>query len=171
MKTLYESILDDEDVLVRNIYKDINNPVTYFINNYTIKKINDKYDLQDQLDKDKKFLNLVREFFKFDDGLYWEVGGVKSQDYIKNPLTRTVKLMDKDGNNIMNITHMSEFNELHLCLKKPDIIKNISKNLHKNYIKNFSKIKNDIKKIFKIEYSTFKTSEWGFFVIQDNVIL
>ena len=171
MKSLYESILDDEDVLVRNIHKDINNPVTYFINNYTIKKINDKYDLQDQLDKDKKFLNLVREFFKFDDGLYWEVNGVKSPDYINNPKSRTVKLKDNDGNNIMNITHMSEIGELHVCLKKPEIIQNISKNLHKNYIKNFGKIKREIEKLFNIKYSTFKTNDWGFFVIQDEVIL
>ena len=167
MKSLYESILDDENVLMSGLKEYIDNPIVYFINKYTIGKIDNKYDLQNELDRDKKFLNLVREFFKFDDSLYWEVNGVKSQDYIKNPLTRTVKLMDKDGNNIMNLTHMSEFNELHVCLLKPEIIQNINKNLHKNYIKNFSKIKSIIKKLFNVKYSTFRTNDWGFFTIEN----
>ena len=164
MKTLYESILDDENVLMGDLKEYINNPIAYFISKYTIGKINNKYNLQKELDHDEKFLNLIKEFFKFDDGIYWEVNGVKSQDYIKNPKTRTVKLKDNNGDVIMNLTHMSEFSELHVCLLKPEFIR---KNLHKNYIKNFSKIKSKIEELFNVKYSTFRTNNWGFFVIKN----
>ena len=167
MKSLYESILDDEEVLIGDLKEYIDNPIEYFINRYTIGKINNKYNLQDELDRDKKFLDLIKEFFKFDNGIYWEVNGVKSSDYIKNPKSRTVQLKDNNGNNIMNLTHMSEFGELHVCLLKPEIIQNISKNLHKNYIKNFSKIKREIEKLFNVKYSTFRTNNWEFFAIEN----
>ena len=59
MKTLYESILDDEDVLISNAIKDTKNPF-YFIANLMSNKVN-LIDYKQEIDKSfKKFIKELK---------------------------------------------------------------------------------------------------------------
>ena len=74
MKSLYESILDDEDVLVRSIKSDVqklDNPINYFILYWedNIKKLESekKSNLKNSsLSNDKLMNDKIKKFFKFD---------------------------------------------------------------------------------------------------------
>lgn len=59
MKTLYESILDDEDILISNAIKDTNNPFQ-FVSNLMSNKVNLK-DYKQEIDKSfKKFIKELK---------------------------------------------------------------------------------------------------------------
>ena len=62
MKTLRESILDDEDKLIDDIKKHVNNPVSYIISKYTDKKLS-YTQLNGELRFDDALNKLIKDFF------------------------------------------------------------------------------------------------------------
>lgn len=162
MKTLYESILDDEDILIDDIKKYINNPITYIISKYTNKKLSYP-QLNGELRFDERLNKLTKDFFKFDDGFYWNALSNSGSSVVGN----NFQLMDKNRINIANFTHMLDSNEIDVCLLRPDYIAERFDS-HKNYIKNYSKIKRELKQIFKdkMKYIRMLSNDFDFFVIK-----
>jgi hypothetical protein len=162
MKTLYESILDDEDVLVQNVKIDISNPISYIINRYTNKKLSYP-QLNHELRFDEQLNKLTKDFFKFDDGFYWNALATSGSTVVGN----SFQLIDKNSINIANFTHMLDSNEIDVCLLRPDYIAERFDS-HKNYIKNYNKIKKELKRIFKdkIRYIRMRGNDFDFFVIK-----
>ena len=162
MKTLYESILDDEDVLVQNVKIDISNPISYIINRYTNKKLSYP-QLNHELRFDERLNKLTKEFFKFDDGFYWDAFATSSSTAVGN----SFQLMDKNRVNIADFTHMLDSNELDVSLLRPDYIAERFDS-HKNYIKNYNKIKKELKQIFKdkIRHIRIQSNDFDLFVIK-----
>ena len=162
MKSLYESILDDEDKLIDDIKKHINNPVSYIISKYTDKKLSYP-QLNGELRFDERLNKLTKDFFKFDDGFYWNALSSSGSVTVGN----SFQLMDKNNVNIANFTHMTYDGELDVCLLRPDYIAERFDS-HKNYIKNYSKIKRELKQIFKdkMKYIRLHGNNFDFFVIK-----
>ena len=162
MKTLYESILDDEDALIGDIKKYINNPVSYIISKYTNKKLSYP-QLNGELRFDDTLNKLTKDFFKFDDGFYWNALATSGSTVVGN----SFQLMDKNRVNIANFTYMLDSNEIDVCLLRPDYIAERFDS-HKNYIKNYGKIKRELKQIFKdkMKYIRMSSSNFDFFVIK-----
>ena len=128
MKSLCESILDDEDKLMDDIKKYINNPVSYIISKYTNKKLSYP-QLNGELRFDEQLNKLTKDFFKFDDGFYWNALATSGSEVVGN----NFQLMDKNRVNIANFTHMLDSNEIDVCLLRPDYIAERFDS-HKNYI-------------------------------------
>lgn len=162
MKSLRESILDDEDKLIDDIKKHVNNPVVYIISKYTNKKLSYP-QLNGELRFDDALNKLIKDFFKFDDGFYWNALSNSGSNVMGN----SFQLMDENRVNIANFTHMLDSNELDVCLLRPDYIAERFDS-HKNYIKNYNKIKKELKKIFKDKIIYIKTlkDNFDFFVIK-----
>ena len=162
MKSLRESILDDEDVLVQNVKVDISNPISYIISKYTNKKLSYS-QLNHELRFDEQLNKLTKDFFKFDDGFYWNALPTSGSEVVGN----NFQLMDKNRVNIANFTHMLDSNEIDVCLLRPDYIAERFDS-HKNYIKNYSKIKKELKQIFKdrMKYIRMLSNNFDFFVIK-----
>lgn len=162
MKSLYESILDDEEKLIDDIKKHVNNPVVYIISKYIDKKISYP-QLNHELRFDDTLNKLTKDFFKFDDGFYWNALSTSGSNTVGN----SFQLMDKNSINIANFTHMTYDGELHVCLLRPDYIAERFDS-HKNYIKNYSKIKRELKQIFnnKMKYIRILSNNFDFFVIK-----
>ena len=162
MKSLYESILDDEDKLIDDIKKHVNNPVSYIISKYTDKKLSYP-QLNGELRFDDALNKLIKDFFKFDDGFYWNALSTAGIDTVGN----NFQLMDKNNINIADFTHRLDSNEIDVCLLRPDYIAERFDS-HKNYIKNYGKIKRELKQIFKdkMKYIRPRSSYFDFFVIK-----
>jgi hypothetical protein len=162
MKSLRESILDDEDKLIDDIKKHVNNPVSYIISKYTDKKLSYP-QLNGELRFDDALNKLIKDFFKFDDGFYWNALSTAGSVTVGN----SFQLMDENRVNIANFTHMLDSNELDVCLLRPDYIAERFDS-HKNYIKNYSKIKRELKQIFKdkMKYIRMPSNNFDFFVIK-----
>ena len=114
MKSLHESILDDENLLIQNVKKDVNNPILYIISKYTNTKLSYP-QLNHELRFDELLNKLTKEFFKFDDGFYWNALATSGSDVVGN----SFQLMDKNRVNIANFTHMLDSNEIEVCLLRP----------------------------------------------------
>ena len=162
MKSLRESILDDEDKLIDDIKKHVNNPVSYIISKYTDKKISYP-QLNHELRVDDALNKLTKDFFKFDDGFYWNALSTSGSVTVGS----SFQLMDKNKINIANFTHMLDSNEIDVCLLRPDYIAERFDS-HKNYIKNYGKIKRELKQIFKdkMKYIRPYSNNFDFFVIK-----
>jgi hypothetical protein len=163
MKSLRESILDDEDVLVQNVKVDISNPISYIISKYTNKKLSYP-QLNGELRFDERLNKLTKDFFKFDDGFYWNALSNAGSNVVGN----SFQLMDKNSVNIANFTHMLDSDEIDVCLLRPDYIAERFDS-HKNYIKNYSKIKRELKQIFKDKMKYIRmlpSNNFDFFVIK-----
>lgn len=160
MKSLRESILDDEDILIDDIKKYINNPVTYIISKYINKKLSYS-QLNHELRFDERLNKLTKDFFKFDDGFYWNV--LANSGIVGN----SFQLMDKNRINIANFSHMLDSNEIDVCLLRPNYIAERFDS-HKNYIKNYNKIKKELKQTFKdkMRYVRVLGNNFDFFVIK-----
>lgn len=98
MKTLYESILDDEDILVQNVKVDISNPISYIISKYTNKKLSYP-QLNGELRFDERLNKLTKEFFKFDDGFYWNTLSTSSSVTVGNSFQLMIKYIRMLSNN------------------------------------------------------------------------
>lgn len=162
MKSLYESILDDEDVLVQNVKMDINNPISYIISKYTNKKLSYP-QLNGELRFDDALNKLIKDFFKFDDGFYWHALATSGSEVVGN----SFQLLDKDRINIANFEHNLDSNTIEVSLLTPKYIAERFDS-HKKYIKNYNKIKKELKKIFKDKIFYIKTlnGNFDFFVIK-----
>ena len=167
MKTLYESILDDEDVLVddlKDYLKKIDNPLNYFILYWVdnIKKLESekKSNLKNSsLSNDKLMNNKIKRFFKFDsDDFKWEciffefsTGAISINCSIKD--NTNVKLIYFE---YYEYTHKKPSIVLHLL--NPQYIKDNFPELYNDkYIKNYKSI---IKKLEK-DFSKFRFEKYS----------
>lgn len=162
MKSLRESILDDEDKLIDDIKKYANNPVSYIISKYTDKKLSYP-QLNGELRFDDALNKLIKDFFKFDDGFYWNALATSGNDAVGN----SFQLLDKNRVNIANFEHKLGSNVIEVSLLTPKYIAERFDS-HKNYIKNYNKIKKELKQIFKDRIIYIKTlnDNFDFFVIK-----
>ena len=162
MKSLRESILDDEDILIQNVKVDISNPISYIISKYTNKKLSYP-QLNGELRFDERLNKLIKDFFKFDDGFYWNALATSGSSVVGN----SFQLMDKNNINIADFTHMLDSNEIDVSLLRPDYIAERFDS-HKNYIKNYNKIKKELKQIFKdkMRYIRIQSNNFDLFVIK-----
>ena len=162
MRTLYESILDDEDVLVGSIKSDVqklDNPITYFILYWVdnIKKLESekKSNLKNSsLSNDKLMNNKIKRFFKFNsDEFKWECIFSKFSTGVYAG-TIMINCSIKDNTNIKLIhfeyceyTYSKPSITLHLL--NPQYIKDNFPELYNDkYIKNYKSIINKLKKDF-----------------------
>jgi hypothetical protein len=178
MKSLYESILDDEDILVGNIKSDIkklDNPINYFISYWVdnIKKLESekKSNLKNSsLSNDKLMNNKIKRFFKFDsDDFKWECIFFKfSTDAI------TINCSIKDNTNVKLIyfeyheyTHKKP--SIKLQLLNPQYIKDNFPELYNDkYIKNYKSIINKLKKDFSdFRFDNYSSDgEWNVYYME-----
>ena len=162
MKSLRESILDDEDVLIKDIKNHSNNPITYIISKYMNKKLS-YLQLNHELRFDERLNKLTKDFFKFDDGFYWNALNTSGSKIVGD----NIQLMDKNNVCIADFSHMIYRDEIDVGLLHPDYIAERFDS-HKNYIKNYNKIKRELKQIFKdkIRYIRLLNDNFDFFTIK-----
>lgn len=171
MKTLYESILDDEDVLIGDIKGDakkLDNPINYFILYWVdnIKKLESekKSNLKNSsLSNDKVMNDKIKKFFKFDsDKFRWDCIFFEFSTGVYSG-TVTINCNIKDNTNV-NLIHF-EYHEytykkssIKLQLLNPQYIKDNFPELYNDkYIKNYKNIINKFKK----DFSDFRFDDYS----------
>lgn len=173
MKTLYESILDDEDVLIDNAKQDIkklDNPITYFIHTYINELENDKNNKLDdkffdkRLSNDDKLNKRLKIYFDFDkDKFTWETRIYR----YGNNITANFNIRDHTNNRVIYIQYSNDYygnvEMIKLRMLSPRHIKNNFPELYQNkYVKNYRKIVNKIKRDFKDSFLSVEDSAGQF---------
>ena len=163
MKSLYESILDDEDVLIKNAINLAEDPLNSFLNKYIPLFTNPKYskkDIENIIVKDRK---LIIDFEKF-----FGLNGI-SRCYFKIDIWRnhykeiSIKLRStkssEDDQRLMSITYSVGSNSMEIALLSKthvDKYKDISSTLYHistlKYYKNYKRIIEDIIKNYDLEF-------------------
>ena len=167
MKTLYESILDDEDVLisgVKDYLKKIDNPINYFLLHMVdkIEKLDEekKFKLINPLLSNDDMMNeCIKRFFKFDGNKFkWDCVAFKLST---GTMTINCDVRDNINNKLMMIRYSGEtpkWATIRLELLTPQYIKNNFPNLYNDkYIKSYKSIINNLKK----EFGDFKFDDYS----------
>lgn len=178
MKTLYESILDDEDVLVDDVkdyLKKIDNPINYFLLHMVdkIEKLDEekKYKLISPLLSNDDIMNDgIKRFFKFDGNKFkWDCIAFKLST---GTLTINCSVRDITNNRLMRIEYSGvapEWAIIKLYLLTPQYIKSNFPNLYNDkYVKSYKSIINKLKKEFSdIEFDDYSSDgEWNVYYIK-----
>lgn len=173
MKSLYESILDDEDVLIDNAKQDIkklDNPIVYFIHTYINELENDKNNelddklLDKRLSNDDKLNKRLKTYFDFDkDKFTWETSIYKHG----NNITANFNIRDHTNNRVIYIQYTNDYDGWHKVIKlrmlSPQHIKNNFPELYQDkYVKSYRKIVNKIKRDFKESFLSVEDSAGQF---------
>lgn len=167
MKTLYESILDDEDVLIddlKDYFKKIDNPLNYFILYWVdnIKKLENegKYGLQNSsLSEDKLMNDKIKKFFKFDSNKFkWKCIFFK---FSTGSIEIDCKIEDHTYTKLIKFEYYEYTHKkpsIKLKLLNPQYIKDNFPELYNDkYIKNYKSI---IKKLEK-DFSEFRFDNYS----------
>lgn len=163
MKTLYESILDDEEVLIKNAVNLAEDPINSFLNKYSSLFTNPKYrkkDIENIIVKDRKLIIDFEKFFGLNgiSHCYFYV------DFWRNHYKEiSIKLQStkssEEDQRLISIIYRGVSNNIEISLlskRHIDVYKYISSNLYHistlKYYKIYNQIIKDLIKNYDLEY-------------------
>jgi hypothetical protein len=165
MKSLYKSILDDEDVLIKNAVNLAEDPLNVFLNKYSSLFTNPKYskkDIENIIVKDRKLIIDFGKFFGLNgiSHCYFKVD-VWHNHYNEISIKLRSTKSSEDDQRLISIIYRSSSNSMEILLlskRHIDKYKNISSTLHHistlKYYKNYKQIIEDLIKNYDLEYAS-----------------